>query len=174
MAYQVFISCKHGEGRDCELASELCGALQGIGAEVFFSDKDLSDANAMQEIYHALGEARILIVVGTNRDNMESKWVACEWSKFQSALLNDYKPDGEMIAYVEGIGAKDVPFVLNDKQLFDSSQKDDLVKCVKEKLGLPDIKEEEPPDDNRLGSLIVLILLTAAFLFLYYEYRDVI
>ena len=71
MGYQVFISYKHttldgtGVTRDYTIASELHSALTRAGVKTFFSEKDLSTGDYINEIYRALDEARIMIVVGT-------------------------------------------------------------------------------------------------------------
>lgn len=126
MEYDVFISFKRsaldgsGPTRDYYFASDLHRTLQSNGIKSFLSEKDLSTSDFANQIYNALEEAKILIVVGTRREYMEFEWVQSEWSKFQNAMLSGRKPNGEIITYLEGINENQVPFALSDMQSFQS------------------------------------------------------
>lgn len=161
MGCQVYISYKRGEGAEHDLAAGLCGALQGVGAEVCCSDKDFADATAMPELLHALGEAKILVVVGTKHDNMEAKSSAEEWTKYLRDLTDGFLPDGEIVLYLSGMEKKDAPFGLRDRTAYDVSQQGDLVQHVKDKLGIKD-----PPQETGDSALAIFAFFAACFIML--------
>ena len=102
MGYKVFISYKHStmDGksatRDYTIASELHNALTRAGVKTFFSEKDLSTGDFINEIYDALEEADIMIVVGTKPEHIRSEWVKAEWSTFIAEINGRRKPKGDV------------------------------------------------------------------------------
>lgn len=144
MGCDVFISYKREVSedgvpiRDQVLASALRDALEARGVQVFFSEKDLSDPDMAYPIYKALREAPILIVAATTRDNLESERTFSEWRRFRNAILTGEKPDGEIITYLEGMTAEELPFALSDTETFTPQERDELVDWVVEGLGMTD------------------------------------
>ena len=144
MGYKVFISFKRnaldGSGitRDYVLAADLHRSLKDKGIETFFSEKDLSTSDFRDEIDEALDEAEILVVVGTNKDHLESKNVKYEWRSFQEDLLGGYKPNGQIYTYIEGMKQEQLPRALRLKQSFFSEQKETLVRFIMDNLGITD------------------------------------
>lgn len=92
-AYDVFICFKDivdgtvdQRTEDSHFAHELYMELTNKGYRVFFSRVTLKQEHLGQEwepvIYAALNTAKIMLVVGTSRANMESPWVKNEWTRF--------------------------------------------------------------------------------------------
>ena len=141
MAYEVFISFKrnalNGSGltRDFQLAADLYKTLTNAGVKVFFSEKDLSASAFIREIYKALDEAKIQVIVGTKPEYVTSEWVHAEWETFLSAILGGRKRNGEIYTFLEGMTVNELPLELYNRQSFDSNQKDALVYRVLSHLG---------------------------------------
>ena len=92
--YQVFISFKHTDGYgnetpDSRLAEGLYKKLRAKRIKVYYSKKSI-EAEASDKyknsISHALKESRILVVVGTRPDYMDSPWVKREYQEFRSKM----------------------------------------------------------------------------------------
>jgi hypothetical protein len=89
--YDIFISAKNldndgNQTKDCILADQLHDFLSAKGFSVFCSNKSLEQLGiaAYQEaIDNALDSVKDVIVVGTSKKNLESRWVRYEWSSFQ-------------------------------------------------------------------------------------------
>ena len=143
MSYEVFISFKRnapdgsGKTRDFQLAADLHRTLTDAGVKVFFSEKDLSTSAFIREIYKALDEATIQIVVGTKPEYVISEWVHAEWETFLSAIFGKRKKNGEIYTYLEGMTVDQLPLELYNRQSFDSSQKSALVSRILNHLGRP-------------------------------------
>ncbi len=141
MSYEVFISFKRnapdgsGKTRDFQLAADLHRTLTDAGVKVFFSEKDLSTSAFIREIYKALDEATIQIVVGTKPEYVISEWVHAEWETFLSAIFGKRKKNGEIYTYLEGMTVDQLPLELYNRQSFDSSQKSLLVSRILNHLG---------------------------------------
>ncbi len=141
MSYEVFISFKRnapdgsGKTRDYEMAADLHRTLTDAGVKVFFSEKDLSTSAFIREIYKALDEATIQIVVGTKPEYVISEWVHAEWETFLSAIFGKRKKNGEIYTYLEGMTVDQLPLELYNRQSFDSSQKSALVSRILNHLG---------------------------------------
>ena len=141
MPYEVFISFKRnapdgsGKTRDFQLAADLHRTLTDAGVKVFFSERDLSTSAFIREIYRALDEATIQIVVGTKPEYVISEWVHAEWETFLSAIFGKRKKNGEIYTYLEGMTVDQLPLELYNRQSFDSSQKSLLVSRILNHLG---------------------------------------
>ena len=142
MTYQVFISYKHttmdgtGVTRDYTIASELHNALTRAGVKTFFSEKDLSTGDYINEIYDALEEADIMIVVGTKSEHIRSQWVKEEWSTFIAEINGRRKPNGDVYTYLEGMPVNELPSMLYKRQSYMTSEKDKLIDRIISQLGI--------------------------------------
>lgn len=105
----VFISFKNTDEqgnptRDSEMARALYNALEKQDVPTFFSEKlrKKGEANFKKAIEKALSEARLLVAVGSSRENMEAPWVDKEISTFETYLLNSIKDPTKctMISYI--------------------------------------------------------------------------
>ncbi len=92
--YEVFISFKNllPDGtptRDSVLARQVYDCLLGKGFSVFLSNVSLERLGTSaykKAIDDALDVARILVAVGTSRENLEWRWVRYEWDSFTCPL----------------------------------------------------------------------------------------
>ncbi len=84
--YDVFISFKAKENdqptRDAQIAKDLKEFLENYGVRTFFSDKDVKESNYSDSIDRALEEAKILFIIGTKKEYLESKWIKEEHNRF--------------------------------------------------------------------------------------------
>ena len=151
MGYQVFISYKHttmdgtGVTRDYTIANELHGALTRAGVKTFFSEKDLSTGDYINEIYRALDEARIMIVVGTRPEYIDSEWVREEWSTFIAAINGRRKPNGDVYTYLEGMSINNLPMMLYKRQSYTTSEKERLIGRITAQLGIKTNAKSDTP-----------------------------
>ena len=101
MEYDVFISCK---SEDYPIAERLYRYLKDNGFYVFLSSMELrrlKESEYMDAISDALDSTYHLIVLGSSRENIMSKWVKFEWSTFLNEQLSGRK-DGQIMTYVDG------------------------------------------------------------------------
>ncbi len=134
--FDVFISYKHtkfdnsGTTRDYEIASDLHNSLLQNGVNTFFSEKDLSTSEFTKQIYQALDQAKILVVVGTCPEYVNSEWVSAEWSFFHAALLGKRKEKGEIYTFLEGMSQNKLPPELYNRQSYNTREKNKLVERI--------------------------------------------
>ena len=138
--YDVFISFKNTDPKggltvDRTIAQRLHDKLLDEGLNVFFSEKDLSDTEFMNQIYTALDEADLLIVVGTNPEYVRSTWVKSEWTNYLGAINSGRKPNGKIMTVLSHMTTYDLPLELSNFQSFDASSLDDAVAYAFRTLG---------------------------------------
>ena len=113
--YDVFICYKekdnHGERTiDSVLAQDLYSKLVSEGLRVFFARITLEDKLGTEYepyIYAALNSAKVMIVIGTNRDYLEAPWVRNEWSRYLSIMKHD--KEKTLIPCYKDMDAYDLP-----------------------------------------------------------------
>ena len=95
--FDIFISYKESNGNertiDSVIAEEIYENLKQKGYKVFFSRISLEGKLGIEYepyIFAALNSAKIMLVVGTNKENMNSVWVRNEWKRYLS-LIKDGK-----------------------------------------------------------------------------------
>lgn len=104
--YDIFICYKESDDkgertRDSVLADEVYYHLSRDGYRVFFSRVTLRDklGEAYEPyIFAALHSAKIMIVIGTDPQNLQSVWVKNEWSRYL-ALIRQGEPKVLIPAY---------------------------------------------------------------------------
>ncbi len=95
--YDIFICYKEtdSEGertKDSVLAQNIYQSLTKEGYKVFFSRITLEDKLGTEYepyIFSALNSAKVMLVVGTSTENLESVWVKNEWSRYLSFMKED-------------------------------------------------------------------------------------
>jgi len=108
--YDVFISVKQGDanGRptnDSVTAMELHSMLDKLGLKVFNSRITLQNYSGFEYepyIMHALSTAKVLILVVSCEEYMNSPWLKNEWSRFHWLQKNDKSISRSLITYVIG------------------------------------------------------------------------
>jgi len=128
--YDVFISFKNSDSKgnktkDSTIAERLYNFLSDKGLRVFFSNKELESkgiAHFSKYIGDALDSSKFLVVVGCNRENLESKWVCQEWDSFLNAILSGRKSkEARVFVFYQDMKLNELPFALSNLQAFDAS-----------------------------------------------------
>ena len=98
-AYDVFICFKDTDDvtkertEDSHTAHEIYMELTQKGYKVFFSRVTLKEEHLGEEwepvIYAALNTAKLMLVVGSSRANIEAPWVKNEWTRFLAVRSKD-------------------------------------------------------------------------------------
>jgi hypothetical protein len=111
----VFISYKETDGfgqrtLDSTYAQSLYDELTRRGFEVFLSRVSLKDYAAMEYepiIFSALQSAKVMVVIGTSREYLESPWVRNEWSRFK--VMMDRDSQKKMAIVYKNMDISDLP-----------------------------------------------------------------
>lgn len=177
--YDIFICYKETDNKgnrtpDSVLAQEIYDELTEKGFKVFFSRITLEDKLGQQYepyIFAALNTARIMLVVGTDYEYLDSVWVKNEWSRFLKLMAKDKKK--VLIPCYKDIDPYDLPDDFKYLQAQDCSKlgfMQDLVRGIKKIFNNDNVIKNE--NSNSLRSTIQQIdsLLTRVFMFL--EDRD--
>lgn len=122
--FDIFISFKNtdDEGRlteDSKIAELLYKEFCARKVSVFYSNitlLKLGESVYKRSIDKALDTAKILILIGTDLDYIESRWIKYEWESFHTDILNGLKKDGEIITYTRNINAHSLPRALRSYQ----------------------------------------------------------
>lgn len=96
-AYDIFICYKETDNngkrtKDSVLAQDIYSKLTNEGYKVFFSRITLEDKLGQEYepyIFSALNSAKVMLVVGTDKDNFNAVWVKNEWARFLALLRED-------------------------------------------------------------------------------------
>ena len=148
--YDIFISHKKTDENgeltiDFKCSQELERILEEKGCSVFFSERSLSEegsSNYKETIEEALDTSKILIVVTSSIDYVNSRWVKFEWESYHNDFLRGKKADLNLFTVVIGnVNVNDLPRPLRDLQCFDYSK--ELDKVVETVLSILDKKVEE-------------------------------
>ncbi len=111
--------------RDGQLARTVCEYLTGQGLSVFISSDSLEQlgvAEYTKAIDDGLDAARVVVVVGTSRQNLESPWVRYQWNSFFYDTICGVKPAGRLFGYIEGITAQELPRALRQNPILTHSE----------------------------------------------------
>lgn len=122
--YEVFIAFKHldedgKETPDSILADKVFYYLTERGLKVFNSNISLERhgiSEYKKSIDKALEMAKVLVVIGTSVENLNSDWVRYEWDSFFNDILCKIKPEGRIFSYIDGLSPKDLPRALRQNQ----------------------------------------------------------
>lgn len=159
--YDIFISYKKTDENnqntyDSEIAYELYKKFASADLKVFFSEITLKDKSGEKYepiIYSALYSAKIMIVVSTNTDYLESPWVKNEWGRYVDFLYESASDNNKKI-YVcyENISIQDIPDKLsNYSSQFnykDEKQKEELFKRVELKFNISGVLTAKNEKDS--------------------------
>ncbi len=118
--WDIFISFRNVPA-DVELADEVYESLRARGFSVFFSKYSVvghGEAEFQRAISAGLESARILVLIGTDKANIESKWVLAEWSTFINEINSNRKPGGQLYLYTSKVAPGDLPIDLRRMQMF--------------------------------------------------------
>ncbi len=159
--YDVFISYKETDNftkertKDSLLAEDIYDALKKEGFNVFFSRISLEEKIGQDyepNIEFALSTSKVMLLVGTSVDNINSTWVKSEWSRYMKFMQRDRGKKTLIPCYV-GFDPYELPMEISSFQAQDMSKVGavkDLVRGIK-KL----ISPEENP--SSLSSVIATL-----------------
>jgi hypothetical protein len=126
--YDIFICYKEtSEGgsrtKDSVLAQDIYSLLEKEGYRVFFSRISLESKLGQQYepyIYSALNSAKVMLVIGTKSEHINSVWVKNEWSRFLDIMKNDSSK--KLIPCFKDINPYDLPDEMSMLQSQDMSK----------------------------------------------------
>jgi hypothetical protein len=145
VSHDVFISFKNtgADGRptvDAREARRVYEALQALGLRVFFSEVSLAESGRghfSKSIEAALDSARVLILVASCREHLESRWVEAEWDSFLQDMRSGNRQGEMFILNCGGLSPADLPLFLRRQQMFSADELDKLVRFVASALPVP-------------------------------------
>jgi len=166
--FDVFICYKetdsHGNRtQDSVYAQDIYTALTKEGYKVFFSRITLEDklGSAYEPyIFAALNSAKVMLVVGTEKDNFNAVWVKNEWSRYISLIKSG--KDKTLIPVYKDISPYDMPEEFQYLQSQDLSKVgaiQDIVRGVKKLIEVGAITETQTAETT---SVIVETMLKRA------------
>ncbi len=144
-SYDVFICYKEkdDEGnrtKDSVLAQDIYRELEKEGIKTFFSRITLEThigENYEPYIYGALSSAKVMLVVATNGEYLDSVWVKNEWRRYLSFMKGDETKT--IIPVYKGMTAYEFPSELSKFQAQDMEKigaVQDLISGIKKLLGI--------------------------------------
>ena len=173
--FDVFICYKETDsyGRrthDSVLAQDLYFQLKQEGFKVFFSRITLEDKLGVAYepyIFAALNTAKVMVVVGTSKENLNAVWVKNEWSRFLALIKKDSSK--VLIPAYRDMDPYDLPEEFSHLQAQDMSKlgfMQDLIRGIK-KLARP-TKPQQTVVVEKVGATPANTdaLIKRAFLFL--------
>lgn len=158
--FDIFICYKETDSygrrtQDSVLAQDLYYQLTQEGYKVFFSRITLEDklGTAYEPyIFAALNTAKIMVVIGTSKDNLNSVWVKNEWSRFLALTKKDCSK--VLIPAYRDMDPYDLPDEFSHLQAQDMSKlgfMQDLIRGIK-KILAKDEKIVVIPQNNATNS----------------------
>lgn len=143
--YDVFISYKRNdaEGRrtiDSQIAKRLYLFLTQQNINVFFAEETLRDIGGERYepyIFAALNSAKVMILLGSSKENINATWVKNEWRRF--LILSENDPSKVLIpVYIGKDPYKIMPQELLSIQAYDAASPvfhEEITENVKKKIG---------------------------------------
>lgn len=126
--FDIFICYKESEEdgtrtRDSIMAQDIYYQLTDKGYRVFFARITLEDKAGTEYepyIFSALNSAKVMIVVGTSKEHLDSVWVKNEWSRFLSLMRKDRSK--LILPCYKDMDPYDLPEALSILQSYDMSK----------------------------------------------------
>lgn len=147
--YDVFICYKESDENkertaDSVLAQEIYDELTKKGIKVFFSRITLEDKLGVDYepyIFSALQSARVMLIITSSIEYVNSVWVKNEWSRYARLALNDHGKT--IIPCYQDIDPEDLPAIIRNKQAQNMSKigaMQDLIRGVCKVLNIDTVK----------------------------------
>ena len=175
--FDIFICYKETDtyGRrtqDSVLAQDLYYQLKQEGFKVFFSRITLEDKLGVAYepyIFAALNTSKIMVVIGTSKDNLNAVWVKNEWSRFLALTKKDSSK--VLIPAYRDMDPYDLPEEFSHLQAQDMSKlgfMQDLIRGIKKIVGATKPQPTTVVVESTAQTATVTIepLLKRAYLFL--------
>lgn len=137
--YDVYLCCKESDesGRrtkDSAVAADLYKKLTNEKIRVFYTQKTLEDTLASeweQHIYSALNSAKVMVIVGADKESFDDIWVKNAWVRYLTLANGERKV---VIPVFRNFNASELPVELSHFQAVDMAKlgfESDLVSSVK-------------------------------------------
>lgn len=161
-AFDIFICFKKtdldnvSETRDYSAAMSLYQNLVNRFSDfrIFFSEKTLAEIPLTEyepNIYYALHTSKILIVVSSKRDYLESQWVKNEWSRF----LAINSSNAIIPIYLKGTNVNIFPTEILKNNAYEEGDYERIFKAIDVILNSEkNIKQREEEDEKRRKQLL--------------------
>jgi len=153
--YDVFIchlekTPDGGRTSDSVIAQTIYDELKKGGpVKTFFSRVTLKDLpvgeNPEPYIFGALNSAKVMLVVATCREHIESVWVKNEWNRFLSLMKKDLSSRRLIVCYRD-MNAEDIPAELSGLQAVDmgrTGSEQDVIRGMKKVLDADKVADSE-------------------------------
>lgn len=168
--FDIFISYKEtGENgartKDSIKAQELYDKLTAEGYKVFFSRITLEDKIGTEYepyIYAALASSKIMLVIGSSKENLEAVWVKNEWSRYLSFTQRD--SEKTLIPLYFDMDKADLPDEFAHLTAYDMTVdgfEQELIRGIKKLIPLPVMLAERRKKFRRklkIAGVAVLVL----------------
>jgi hypothetical protein len=126
MKNKFFISFKNSARNgqptpDAAAARRVHEALKQRGVAAFVSEESLADmgrGHFSKAIESALDSAKVLILVASCREHIESRWVEAEWDSFLQDVRSGNKEGELCILDCGNLKPADLPLFLRRQQMF--------------------------------------------------------
>jgi hypothetical protein len=138
MQYDVFISFKNSgkngkQTPDAGAARKVHAALKERGIGTFFSEESLAEkgiGHFSKAIEAALDSARVLVLVASCREHIESRWVEAEWDSFLQDVRSGNKEGELFILNCGDLKPTDLPLFLRRQQMFKEAELDKMLSFI--------------------------------------------
>ena len=159
--YDVFICYKESADdgsrtKDSTLAQDIYYQLTNEGLKVFFARISLEDKVGRKYepyIFNALNTAKVMLVIGTQKEYFEAVWVKNEWSRYLVLTKSDRSK--LLIPCYRDMDAYDLPEELTYFQAMDMSKIgfiQDLVRGIKKVVGEAEPQTITPPVTDTMST----------------------
>lgn len=122
--FEIFISFKNTDDNghlteDSKIAEMVYKEFCSRNLPAFYSNISLlklGESVYKRSIDNALDTSKILILIGTDLNHIQSRWIKYEWESFHTDILNGIKKDAEIITYTQNINTHSLPRPLRSYQ----------------------------------------------------------
>ena len=139
--YDIFICFKKSDEfgqttKDTQLAQDIYNELSN-DYKIFFSEKSLINIKSVYRnyepnIYYALYTSKILLLICSKKEYLESTWLKNEWKRFNKINTKDSNKKCIIPIFMEGFDPNDLPNELwHNQGIFDDRK---LISNLKEQL----------------------------------------
>ena len=150
---EVFISFKNSDfsgnlTEDSKIAQDLYEVLKDRNIPTFFSGRtlmDLGQAVYKRAIDEALENTKVLIVVSTRPEFLNSEWVKYEWEGFHQDILSGTKRGAQIVPVFSNMAREEIPRSLRNFQTFHigSNTLEEVADFVEKTLNAIDAEREK-------------------------------
>lgn len=130
-SYWVFICTKisvrtrnnpklKGYTNDSKKAKNLYDGLKNKKFEVFYGEETLSGIEYDAQIFSALLNSQVMVVIATEKEYLESSWVRSEWKKWLYLIKKGYKNQNSLKLYISKGNYFELPYKLHKFEIIDN------------------------------------------------------